>query len=150
MNWFWKKKSELSADNSMRMDTNGSVVRVADLSHQMEYKCRICMDLGEADARMCAPCACTGSVKYIHVTCLKEWIKEKRSVNCELCNHAYKKKVACSHLVDQLGTRCWSYQERYHHRGKSTQNKAKHLEWSVSHTSGSLSRPLVYRDRREE
>jgi hypothetical protein len=33
-------------------------------------------------------------VKYIHVTCLKEWIKEKRSVKCELCGQNYSKKWA--------------------------------------------------------
>ena len=65
---------------------------VGDLSQNMEYKCRICIDLGDADAKMCAPCECIGSVKYIHVTCLKEWIKEKRSVKCELCGSNYKKK----------------------------------------------------------
>lgn len=94
MKWFWKKKDAGGLNDSQRMDTTGSVVRVADLSHQMDYKCRICIDLGEADARMCAPCECIGSVKYIHVTCLKEWIKEKRSIKCELCGSNYKKKVA--------------------------------------------------------
>ena len=102
MKWFWKS-NKAANDTSQRMDTTGSVVRVADLSHQMDYKCRICIDLGEADARMCAPCECIGSVKYIHVTCLKEWIKEKRSVKCELCGSNYKKKVACPQQVDQLG-----------------------------------------------
>ena len=93
MKWFTRSKVNEKADASMRLDTTGSVVRVADLSHQMEYKCRICIDLGEADARMCAPCDCIGSGKYMHVTCLKEWIKEKRAIKCELCGGNYKKKV---------------------------------------------------------
>ena len=41
---------------------------------------------------MCSPCQCSGSVTYIHVTCLKEWIKEKRSIKCELCGQNYSKK----------------------------------------------------------
>jgi len=65
-------------------------------------------DCRDADAQMCAPCHCIGSVKYIHVTCLKEWIKEKRSVKCELCNSQYKKKVAASYAVDYLGRKQWS------------------------------------------
>jgi len=53
---------------------------------------------------MCAPCECIGSVKYIHVTCLKEWIKEKRSIKCELCGSNYKKKVGTANAVDRLGS----------------------------------------------
>lgn len=95
MRWFKKKNNpdDSNLDGSMRHDTTGSVVKVADLSQNHEYKCRICIDLGDADTKMCAPCHCTGSVKYIHVTCLKEWIKEKRSIKCELCGGIYKKKV---------------------------------------------------------
>ena len=44
------------------------------------------------EEEMCAPCECAGSITYIHVTCLKEWIKEKRSIKCELCGSNYSKK----------------------------------------------------------
>ena len=43
-------------------------------------------------AEMCAPCECSGTIRYIHVTCLKEWIKEKKSVMCELYHTEYRKK----------------------------------------------------------
>lgn len=95
MKWFKRNKEDMAnQDSSVRQDTNGSVVKVGDLSQTNEYKCRICIDLGDADTKMCAPCQCTGSVKYIHVTCLKEWIKEKRSIKCELCGSNYKKKAS--------------------------------------------------------
>ena len=41
---------------------------------------------------LCVPCECAGSIKYIHVECLQEWIREKKSVFCELCGHEYRKK----------------------------------------------------------
>ena len=41
---------------------------------------------------LCVPCECTGSIKYIHVECLQEWIREKKSVFCELCGNEYRKK----------------------------------------------------------
>ena len=44
-----------------------------------------------------------GTIKYIHVTCLKEWIKEKKSVMCELCHTEYTKKVGLSNEVERLG-----------------------------------------------
>ena len=52
---------------------------------------------------MCAPCECTGSIKYIHVKCLKEWIKECKLVTCELCHSDYKKKVPNSSFSGKIG-----------------------------------------------
>lgn len=116
MKWFRKRanpNNDSNMDGSMRQDTTGSVVKVADLSLNNEYKCRICIDLGDADTKMCAPCLCTGSVKYIHVTCLKEWIKEKRSIKCELCGSTYKKKVRTKvTVVDKLGLQQRGHQKR--------------------------------------
>lgn len=65
------------------------IVPACSLDRDFGYKCRICMDLGEGKEEMCAPCVCTGTIKYIHVACLKEWIKEKKSIICELCNQQY-------------------------------------------------------------
>jgi len=46
------------------------------------------MDTNSPDA--CIPCNCTGSISYCHVVCLKEWIKQKKAVECEICHHLYK------------------------------------------------------------
>jgi E3 ubiquitin-protein ligase DOA10 len=50
------------------------------------------MDLGEGGEEMCAPCLCAGTIKYMHINCMKEWIKEKKSINCELCSTSYSNK----------------------------------------------------------
>lgn len=42
--------------------------------------CRIC--LGEdnfKDNPMISPCKCDGTMKYIHIECLREWLNSKRS-----------------------------------------------------------------------
>lgn len=36
-----------------------------------------------------SPCKCAGSVKLIHIRCLKEWIKAKGSIQCEICHSLY-------------------------------------------------------------
>eukprot|EP00357_Protocruzia_adherens_P014479 CAMPEP_0115018904 /NCGR_PEP_ID=MMETSP0216-20121206/29113_1 /TAXON_ID=223996 /ORGANISM="Protocruzia adherens, Strain Boccale" /LENGTH=248 /DNA_ID=CAMNT_0002390247 /DNA_START=116 /DNA_END=862 /DNA_ORIENTATION=+ len=55
--------------------------------------CRICLDAGEGpESEMCIPCKCVGSVRYIHVFCLKEWIRERGSLNCEICHTQYKER----------------------------------------------------------
>ncbi|GLC50022.1 hypothetical protein PLESTB_000334000 [Pleodorina starrii] len=52
-------------------------------------ECRICL-LSEPLNDLVAACHCTGSLTYAHMTCLKTWVMEKRSVRCELCGTMYK------------------------------------------------------------
>lgn len=71
-------------------------------------QCRIC--LGEAsfiDNPLISPCACDGSLKYVHLMCLREWLKSKMSVresgsvvmyawhvvDCELCREQFPETV---------------------------------------------------------
>lgn len=49
--------------------------------------CRICYSeedpLNDLDNPFVEPCKCSGSVKYVHLNCLKEWINTKYIVNIE-------------------------------------------------------------------
>lgn len=96
MRFFRKKdKSNTTANrNDVQNDNpaNRSTIKVGDIENINDYKCRICMGVGDNEEQMCSPCECSGSITYIHVTCLKEWIKEKRSIKCELCGSDYSKK----------------------------------------------------------
>lgn len=53
------------------------------------------------------PCKCAGTMKYIHILCLKEWLNNKKLVyngervksyfwknlECELCKYAFENKM---------------------------------------------------------
>lgn len=73
-------------------------------------QCRIC--LGETftpENPFIAPCACDGSMKFIHLQCLREWLKSKmtiresgavityswQSLACELCKSALPETIRC-------------------------------------------------------
>ena len=66
--------------------------------------CRICFESNSEP--LIVPCRCDGSLKYIHESCLKCWIKAKHSAvdssYCELCQSQfvmsikYSTKVKCS------------------------------------------------------
>jgi hypothetical protein len=47
-----------------------------------EYKCcRICLgEENEQDNEMITPCKCKGTMQFIHVNCLQEWVNGKKSV----------------------------------------------------------------------
>ena len=63
--------------------------------------CRICLgDIGTSIDPLICPCKCAGTMKYVHLNCLKEWIKSKvssrvtdkgmtvyiKDLSCELCS----------------------------------------------------------------
>jgi E3 ubiquitin-protein ligase DOA10 len=45
-----------------------------------ENVCRICR-LNEDNKTLCNVCGCTGSMGFIHLECLEEWIKSCKSKN---------------------------------------------------------------------
>mgnify|MGYP001810783084 CR=1 FL=1 len=70
--------------------------------------CRIC--LGEEEDiqnELICPCNCSGTMKYIHNDCLREWLNGKKLVyqgervksyfwkalECELCKQAFENKM---------------------------------------------------------
>lgn len=40
-----------------------------------------------------APCACKGSLRYVHRDCLLSWAKERVSLTCELCLSQYSPEL---------------------------------------------------------
>ena len=80
-----------------------------DVTKKLEDKvCRICLsDESTPDNSLIeSPCSCTGSVRFIHVKCLKYWLKSKvaerkteiavsytwKSFECEVCKTKYPGK----------------------------------------------------------
>jgi len=76
--------------------------------------CRICYDSGDDENPLIAPCKCSGSMQYVHLSCLRKWMDGRLSVNnpgagkdgaittvsyfwrnldCELCKVAYPTSV---------------------------------------------------------
>lgn len=50
-----------------------------------EVRCKFCWDTGLTQTFL-SPCACTGSMKFVHKECLKAWLYQKEKVqNCEVC-----------------------------------------------------------------
>jgi len=60
--------------------------------------CRICH---ETEGSLIYPCACQGTLKYVHIRCLRDWVKyrpKKDRHKCEVCLSRYiiKKKEKVS------------------------------------------------------
>eukprot|EP00041_Stephanoeca_diplocostata_P030659 m.934637 g.934637 ORF g.934637 m.934637 type:complete len:1082 (-) comp23799_c0_seq11:168-3413(-) len=52
--------------------------------------CRICRGEQSPDSPLFYPCACTGSIRYIHQDCLQTWLEHSGKRFCELCGTEFK------------------------------------------------------------
>lgn len=52
-------------------------------------ECRICQEEDSVE-NLESPCACSGSLKYAHRTCVQRWCDEKGDITCEICHQQYK------------------------------------------------------------
>eukprot|EP00516_Mucochytrium_quahogii_P007980 CAMPEP_0203746308 /NCGR_PEP_ID=MMETSP0098-20131031/1790_1 /ASSEMBLY_ACC=CAM_ASM_000208 /TAXON_ID=96639 /ORGANISM=" , Strain NY0313808BC1" /LENGTH=117 /DNA_ID=CAMNT_0050634363 /DNA_START=222 /DNA_END=572 /DNA_ORIENTATION=+ len=60
--------------------------------------CRICM-CGDEEEELYYPCACQGTIMYVHETCLMEWLQVKKNgkgYKCEICQHTYSFSISVS------------------------------------------------------
>jgi len=94
--------NNVSENNSIESDNKSN-------ASNEERTCRICY-CEEDDPRenpLIEPCTCSGSVKYIHLACIKAWINEQLTqdispdvksycwerISCELCHSNFKEVV---------------------------------------------------------
>ncbi|KAK8364234.1 hypothetical protein V6Z12_A03G216200 [Gossypium hirsutum] len=63
----------------------------ADMEEEEEEEdvCRICRNPGDAENPLRYPCACSGSIKYVHQDCLLQWLNHSNARQCEVCKHAF-------------------------------------------------------------
>ena len=72
--------------NSDTISTRTTIIYVSegDNSDLETDVCRICHSGDEAES-LISPCLCTGSVKFVHHTCLMSWLQRAVMSKCELC-----------------------------------------------------------------
>ncbi|XP_039613930.1 E3 ubiquitin-protein ligase MARCHF1 [Polypterus senegalus] len=51
--------------------------------------CRICHCEGDDESPLITPCRCTGTLRFVHQSCLHQWIKSSDTRCCELCKYDF-------------------------------------------------------------
>ena len=79
--------------------------------------CRICLsDHQTSDNPLISPCKCSGSMKFIHLECLQNWLKSRlnmrqngsalsyfwRALDCELCKEDFPTCIKLENIVRDL------------------------------------------------
>lgn len=52
--------------------------------------CRICRGEGSEEDQLFYPCKCSGSIKFVHQSCLVEWLSHSQKKYCELCKTPFR------------------------------------------------------------
>ena len=52
--------------------------------------CRICRGEGSKEEPLFYPCKCSGSIKFVHQSCLMEWLSHSQKKHCELCKTPFR------------------------------------------------------------
>ncbi|XP_069487477.1 E3 ubiquitin-protein ligase MARCHF1 isoform X2 [Ambystoma mexicanum] len=60
-----------------------------DMSDDDVEVCRICHCEGDDESPLITPCRCTGTLCYVHQSCLHQWIKSSDTRCCELCKYDF-------------------------------------------------------------
>ena len=96
---------------------------------RIKYKksvCRICYcDDLEVDSPLINPCSCSGSMKYIHFSCLQTWLKQKiiiksslndfctnytlKQIERELCKTVLPGNIKFNKIILNIRIRCMKY-----------------------------------------
>ncbi|OIT04677.1 putative e3 ubiquitin ligase sud1 [Nicotiana attenuata] len=74
--------STVDAINSSSSALSDSVANNYD--DEDEDVCRICRNPGDTDNPLRYPCACSGSIKYVHQDCLLQWLNHSNARQCEV------------------------------------------------------------------
>ena len=105
------KNATINVDSKQNVILNERVLnsessRIDNLNINQGNICKICYSSNN-DSPLISPCCCTGSLKYIHLNCLHEWLKSKvkiyyknennikinayklEPVKCEICKEFY-------------------------------------------------------------
>ncbi|CAN7119990.1 unnamed protein product [Brassica rapa subsp. narinosa] len=64
-------------------------IHIDDEDDEEEEVCRICRNPGDADNPLRYPCACSGSIKFVHEDCLLQWLSFSKARQCEVCKHSF-------------------------------------------------------------
>lgn len=86
--------SSLSGSTAWNRDTiekeesNGAsslaAARYDDDEEEEEDVCRICRNPGDKENPLRYPCACSGSIKFVHQDCLLQWLNHSNARQCEV------------------------------------------------------------------
>uniref|UniRef100_F7D0P9 E3 ubiquitin-protein ligase MARCHF8 n=1 Tax=Xenopus tropicalis TaxID=8364 RepID=F7D0P9_XENTR len=86
------RNKEKSKEGEARSQATGTTQRrhsQSSVCPSTQDICRICHCEGDEENPLITPCLCTGTLRFVHQTCLHQWIKSSDTRCCELCKYDF-------------------------------------------------------------
>ncbi|UKJ89635.1 hypothetical protein MACJ_002887 [Theileria orientalis] len=89
--------------------TSVTVENLIQITDNLDNTCRICLCNDDTNGPLITPCNCKGSLTYVHLSCIRSWIKGRlncstegmpnksyfwQKLTCELCGTVYPNKIS--------------------------------------------------------
>ncbi|KAH6945044.1 hypothetical protein HPB50_006965 [Hyalomma asiaticum] len=74
-----------ASDNSFLDETTGHSSEAESISSM----CRICHD-GDEEEPLVSPCKCSGTIRFVHVSCIENWLNQRNVDFCGLCGERFQ------------------------------------------------------------
>lgn len=69
-------------------DTRENHIDEAETKESDIESCRICQEASD-HSPLVSPCKCSGSIQFVHIDCLEDWIDSTGDTVCEICQTRY-------------------------------------------------------------
>ncbi|XP_077135566.1 E3 ubiquitin-protein ligase MARCHF1 isoform X2 [Ranitomeya variabilis] len=83
------RSSNISKASSPTTDTAPRSHSQTSVCPSTQDICRICHCEGDDENPLITPCRCTGTLRFVHQSCLHQWIKSSDTRCCELCKYDF-------------------------------------------------------------
>ncbi|XP_073433038.1 E3 ubiquitin-protein ligase MARCHF1 isoform X3 [Dendrobates tinctorius] len=83
------RSSNISKASSPTTDTAPRSHSQTSVCPSTQDICRICHCEGDDENPLITPCHCTGTLRFVHQSCLHQWIKSSDTRCCELCKYDF-------------------------------------------------------------
>ncbi|XP_022727397.1 probable E3 ubiquitin ligase SUD1 isoform X2 [Durio zibethinus] len=84
-----KEKATSSTASSVLVGAAAKYDAEMEEEEEEEDVCRICRNPGDPQNPLRYPCACSGSIKFVHQDCLLQWLNHSNARQCEVCKRAF-------------------------------------------------------------
>jgi hypothetical protein len=61
----------------------------SEAASETDRVCRVCHCEGDESRPLYHPCKCSGTIRYIHQDCLRNWLEFSKKQTCELCGESF-------------------------------------------------------------
>lgn len=78
--------NSMADDNVSKASNDSSII---EKSSQTSLMCRICHCEETNEEHLLSPCFCSGTLRYVHQSCLQQWLKSNAIKSCELCKYDF-------------------------------------------------------------